>query len=97
MDEYPEIAEAPHQVASFTAGDTTTWMMAEQQLVDAFVCGRSDEKPVLIPFEPPPQKEVIEYKPIIGLTGSFEYFSLYWVNKWIVYIPRVRSFGKDIT
>ena len=89
LDEYPEIAEAPHQVAAVNEADTATWKMAEQADIDAFVCGRTNTKPTLVPFRSPSQDEVIQYRPIIGQSGDFEFFSLYWVNKWIVYIPRV--------
>lgn len=90
LDEYPEIAEAPHQASNVNPLGTTTWKMAEQKQVDDFVCGVTNERPTLASFEPPPQKEVIVYKPVIGPTGNFEYFSLHWVNKWIVYVPRKR-------
>jgi hypothetical protein len=68
--------------------DTSAWMMAEQAGVDAYVCGYSETLPILRPFQPPAQSDLIAFRPVIGQTGNFEFFRLYWVNRWIVYVPR---------
>jgi hypothetical protein len=89
--EYPEIRDHGHTELNPDGADTSTWMMADQRAVDAYVCGRSEEEPKLIPFKLPCQEDIVSYRPVIGMTGNFECFSLYFVNRWTVYIPRKSS------
>ena len=88
LDEYPEIAVQSYLKLDPTEQDSSGWMMADQRAVDAYVCGRSDQPPQLIPFELPAQADIVSYRPVMGPTGHFEFFSLYFENRWIVYVPR---------
>lgn len=88
--EYPELTDAPYSTIDVDQVDSSTWKMARQYEVDAYVCGETDRLPTLVQFCVPKQNDVVTFQPVIGPTGNFEYFSLYWMNAWIVYVPRLR-------
>ena len=88
---YPELNDQPHAKLDPSSADKSGWMMARQKDVDAYVCGRTEALPTLIPYQEPPQKDYIRFRPVFGPTDDFEFFSLYWENTWIVYIPRTTS------
>ncbi|OGL94918.1 hypothetical protein A2348_05525 [Candidatus Uhrbacteria bacterium RIFOXYB12_FULL_58_10] len=67
--------------------------MAAFSEVDAYVCGRTEQVPALLPFVPPKTNEVVLYRPSVCSCGcgNFEGWHRYWENKWIVYVPRAKS------
>jgi hypothetical protein len=88
---YPELRTQPHTEFDPSGADKSGWMMARQKDVDDYVCGKTDTPPELIPYQEPPQRDYISQRPVLGPTDNFEFFSLYWENTWIIYIPRTTS------
>jgi hypothetical protein len=92
--DYPELLESDDCPAFVTReigqDDETEMKMALFSEVDAYVCGRTQAEPTLLPFHFPKQEEMVGYRGSLCYCGcgKFEGWRRYWENKWIVYVPR---------
>ncbi len=70
--------------------DPTQLQMALYTEVDAYVMGRRDQLPELLPFVEPTQKDMVVIAPVVCHCGcgKMEGWHRYWTNKWVVYKPR---------
>jgi len=90
LEDYPEIRDLGLEILKPEDVKKEDLCMASFSEVDAYVCGRSEKRPELLPFREPESKEVVILSPTLCYCGCgrFEGWHRYWANQWIVYVPR---------
>jgi|GEM_PF-5965594 len=93
LDEYPEVAEIGFDTLKPEEVNQSDLRMALFSEVNDYVCGKSEKIPDLKAFKDPKTEDMIRLAPSLCLCGcgSFEGWHRFWVNRWIVYVPRKKK------
>jgi hypothetical protein len=94
LNDYPELKDsgqkAKLETIKLSEFENKQLKMARYNDVDEYVCGISDQIPQLYDFVPPKSEDMVVYAAEYCQCGcgDFERWHLYWLNRWVVYIPR---------